>query len=430
MLELTFPPNYSPTIQPYARDTAAPVGPSIVGEVSNTRPTLYEFDVSGLANGDYVVDIDSPRGRFLFRKFNSIYLMADEWWQLDYLTNPADDVSKILVDQNYGGLGALTYSLAGIPVADAIIELFLFSDYVAGNRNGNYRLNNSRQKLDGNWAVPFYIDPQIYVLRYYRNGVAGPDYWKVVVSFDPADIVITPLQAAGSSLAILGVALKPVSLTPVPPPVKIPAIPLQLVDGIKIDQNYGGPKALTYLLNNKPVAGATIQFFNADDYNSDHRFSASVVAQTEQKANGSWVSSVSLPPGNYVINCFKKNVAGPNAFSLVVSSSLNPPTHPPVTLPVVENKPLGEVHLDQDYGGSSALVYRLNGKPVAGATIQFFKADDYNSGHHLPSNVVAQTEQKANGRWAKPVSLVPGRYVLNCFKKNVAGPNAFRLIVE
>ena len=68
MLELTFPPNYSPTIQPYARDTAAPVGPSIVGEVSNTRPTLYEFDVSGLANGDYVVDIDSPRGRFLFRK--------------------------------------------------------------------------------------------------------------------------------------------------------------------------------------------------------------------------------------------------------------------------------------------------------------------------------------------------------------------------
>lgn len=309
MLELTLPPNFSPTIQPYARSNAAPVGSPISGDAVSGRPTLYEFDVSTLANGDYVVDILNPWGRFVLRKFNTTYLMADEWWQLDYLTNPADDPSKIFVNQNYGGPGALTYSLNGIPVADATIELFLYSDYMAGNRNGNYRLNNSRQKVDGTWAVPFYLDPQNYVLRYYRNGVAGPDSWKVVVSFNPADISITPLEVYGNGAASLGLS---------PQAMRMPEVPSQPREVVSVDHNYGGANTLIYRLSGEPVAGATIQIFKADDYNSGHRQAVNVVAQTEQAADGSWAKALSLAPGRYIMHCFKKNVAGPNAFSLVV----------------------------------------------------------------------------------------------------------------
>lgn len=310
MLELTLPPNRVPTIQPYARNTALPVGTPITGTVIAGRSTLYEFDVDDLPNGDYVVDINNPYGRFVLRKFNTNYLMADEWWQLDYLTNPAEDPGKILVNENYGGQNALTYALDGIPVADASIELFLYADYIAGNRNGNYRLNNSRQRVDGSWAVPFYLDPQDYVLRYYRNGVAGPDAWKVVVTFDPADIDITPLEVYGSGAASLGLS---------PQPIRLADVPSQPIKLVSVDENYGGPNSLIYRLSGAPVVGATIQIFKANDYNSGHRQSINVVAQTEQKEDGKWAKALPLAPGNYVMHCFKKNVAGPNSFNLVVN---------------------------------------------------------------------------------------------------------------
>jgi hypothetical protein len=85
MLQVTIPPGKSPTIQPYARSTALAVGSPIAGTAVSGRPTLYEFDVTGLADGDYVVDLSNPDGRFVLRKTGSDYLAADEWWELDYL---------------------------------------------------------------------------------------------------------------------------------------------------------------------------------------------------------------------------------------------------------------------------------------------------------------------------------------------------------
>jgi len=306
MLELTLPPNRVPTIQPYARANALPVGAPISGSVIAGRSTLYEFDVDDLPNGDYVVDISNPYGRFVLRKFNTTYLMAEEWWELDYLTDPEKDPGRILVNQNYGGPNALTYALNGIPVDDATIELFLYSDYAAGNRNGNYRINDSRQKVDGTWAVPFYLDPQDYVLRYYRTGVAGPDAWKVVVSFDPADIEITPLELSGMSAVTLG----KLQISP--------EVPEQPKNTIAVDHNYGGKSNLVYRLDGQPVVGATIQIFKADSYNSGNRLAVNIVAQTEQRADGSWAAPLRLAPGRYVMHCYKKGVAGPNSFNLLV----------------------------------------------------------------------------------------------------------------
>jgi hypothetical protein len=323
MLQLTLPPNRNPNLQPYARADAAPIGSAIPGTAVVGRSTLYNFDVSALPNGDYVVDIDSPYGRFVLRKFDTTYLMADEWWQLDYLVDQSTNISRVLVDQDYGGPGALTYVLDGIPVADASIELFLFSDYTAGNRTVEYNLNNSRQCVDGRWLVPFYLDPQTYVLRFYRAGVAGPDAWKVVVSFDPAEISITPLDVVTGGI-ILGfkqkAAAKSVAVLPDLPKVKKSA-PSQLKQkaAVPVDHNYGGPFKLVYGVKGKPVANATIQVYLASDYNQGTRVKQNVVAQTEQRADGSWTQPVMLVPGRYVLHCFKKGEAGPDSYNLVVN---------------------------------------------------------------------------------------------------------------
>lgn len=299
MLELTLPPNRSPSLQAYARQTALPVGAAITGAAVALRPTLYEFDAAGLADGDYVVDITNPAGRFVLRKNGEVYLMADEWWQLDYLTDPAIDPGKVLVNENFGGPGALTYQLDGVPVEDASIEVFLLSDYNAGNCHGNRRLNSSRQKIDGTWAIAFYLDPQNYVLRFYKSGVAGPDEWQIVVSQDPAEVEIIPLSTASSA----ALRLRPLSA------------PLATV---AVDHNYGGSFALSYRLNGVPVEGATIQIHAAAGYNSGHRPASNVVGQTEQLADGSWAKAIRLAPGHYLLYCFKKNVAGPNTYDLTV----------------------------------------------------------------------------------------------------------------
>lgn len=193
-LQLTLPPGHFPTIQPYSRvPDGVLVGLPIAGVAVSGRATLYNFNISGLADADYTVDMTDPLGRFLLRKSGLTYLMADEWWQLDYLTDPAKDPGKVLVHHNYGGTGRLTYTLAGVPIADTVIEAFLYADYMAGRQSSEYRIADSRQRADGTWTRAFYLDPQIYALRFYRNAVAGPDAYRVVVSFTTSAITVTAI---------------------------------------------------------------------------------------------------------------------------------------------------------------------------------------------------------------------------------------------
>lgn len=94
LLELTLPPNKSPTIQPYDRDTETAVGYAISGTAVPGRPTLYYFDISGLADGDYVMDVANPVGRFLVRISDTNYYIASEWWEIEQITAP------VIVQQN------------------------------------------------------------------------------------------------------------------------------------------------------------------------------------------------------------------------------------------------------------------------------------------------------------------------------------------
>lgn len=314
MLQLTLPPNNSPTLELYTRETATLVGPAVPGTAVSGRPTLYDFDLDSLANGDYVVDINDPAGRFLLRKTSTDYLLATEWWQLECGFGSNSDPGKVLVNQDYGGPGALVYCLDGVPVADATIEVFLYVDYIIGKQDATYRVANSRQTVDGDWAMPLYLDPEIYVLRYYRTGVAGPDAYRVVVTFNPADIDITPINAVPSQIT-LGLH-QPVKSNLAQPPKTYYSEPP--AGSITVDHNYGGADNLVYRLNNKPVADAIIQIFTADDYEKKPADLLSIVASTRQNADGSWASAVHLMPGNYVLHCFKKNVAGPDSYHITV----------------------------------------------------------------------------------------------------------------
>ena len=300
MLQLTLPPNRTPSIQPYARTTALTVGASITGTAVTGRSTLYNFNVSGLADGDYVVDVLDPYGRFVLRKAGTDLRIADEWWELD--TNPNTDPGKILVDEDYGGTNNLTYEIDGVPVADASIEIFLDSSYTAGNRDSTYRIATSRQTAAGNWAAACYLDPDTYVVRYYRNGVAGPDSYRLVVSLNPADIVITPLTA-GSGPAGLRLQRETAPAAMIHP----------VYPTVAVNQDYGGEGNLVYKVNGVPVAGATMQIFRAGDVQG-----RSALASTQQLANGTWTQALHLVPGQYVLHCFKKNVAGPNSYNLTV----------------------------------------------------------------------------------------------------------------
>jgi hypothetical protein len=126
-------------------------------------------------------------------------LVGVEWWELDSLVDAAVDPGKVLVDHNYGGPGNLRYVVNNIPVVDASIEAFLYDDYIAGNRDGDYRIAASRQRVDGTWAVPMYLDPEIYIFRFFKSKVAGPDVYRVVVSFDEAEISVNHIASLSSS---------------------------------------------------------------------------------------------------------------------------------------------------------------------------------------------------------------------------------------
>lgn len=344
MLQLTLPPNFSPTIQAYARETSLPVGGPVSGTVVPSRSTLYDFDIDFLDNGDYVVDILNPYGRFLLRKVNTNYLIAIEWWQLD-CCGSSKDPGKVLVNQDYGGPGALVYCLDGIPIADATIEAFLYSDYIVGHQDATYRVANSRQTVTGEWAMPFYLDPQIYVFRFYRIGVAGPDAYRVVVTFDPADISITPINPV-PGLAVLGlhqtgpiktevVQYTPIKVTKLTTPsvepeiadeviktqiVELPVVVEELApEGmIKVNQDYGGPNSLAYKLRGNPIPNAWIKIFNSNEFSAEKANEITPVATIRQSATGVWDRPVFLPPGVYVLYCFKEFVAGPDFFSITV----------------------------------------------------------------------------------------------------------------
>lgn len=230
------------------------------------------------------------------------------------------DASRIYVDQDYGGKNNLVYVLGSRPVGQATIEVFLYDDYIAGNRDATYRIANSRQTDDGTWALPFYLDPNTYILQFYRPQIAGPDAYKLVVSENPDEIVFEQIPIEGTGLS--GPATPPIQTTTV-----VKTVVETTVEGLDefagvgtvyVDENYGGAGALTYARDGVPVNGADILIYTAADYNAGNRSNEYIIAASRQLSDGRWQQPVRLDPGAYKLQFFKQGVAGPDTFNLIV----------------------------------------------------------------------------------------------------------------
>jgi hypothetical protein len=230
------------------------------------------------------------------------------------------DADRIFVNQDYGGTNNLVYVLGTIPVGQATIELFMYDDYMAGNRDAAYRIGNSRQTDDGSWAVPFYLDPNTYILQFYRPQIAGPDAYKLVVSENPAEIVFEQVPIPGTGLS--GPLTPPVQTTTV-----IETVVETTVEGLDefsgvgtvyVNENYGGTGALIYVKDGVPVNGADILIYTAADYNAGNRSNEYIVAASRQLSDGRWQQPMRLDPGAYKLQFFKQGVAGPDTFDLTV----------------------------------------------------------------------------------------------------------------
>tara|TARA_R110000751_G_scaffold12717_6_gene43693 strand:- start:1552 stop:3531 length:1980 start_codon:yes stop_codon:yes gene_type:complete len=230
------------------------------------------------------------------------------------------DADRIFVNQNYGGTNNLVYVLGTIPVGQATIELFMYDDYMAGNRDAAYRIGNSRQTDDGSWAVPFYLDPNTYILQFYRPQIAGPDAYKLVVSENPADIVFEQVPIPSTGLS--GPLTPPIQTTTViETVVETEVAGLDTFAGVGtvyVNENYGGAGALTYARGGVPVNGADILIYTAADYNAGNRSNEYIVAASRQLSDGRWQQAVRLNPGAYKLQFFKQGVAGPDTFDLIV----------------------------------------------------------------------------------------------------------------
>lgn len=89
----------------------------------------------------------------------------------------------ILVDHNYGGSDNLTYRRPdGQGIDYATVQAFLKSDWAAGRRSTSYVKAQTNTTTRGRWVQPMLLDPDTYILLYFRQGSYGPDTKTVTVT--------------------------------------------------------------------------------------------------------------------------------------------------------------------------------------------------------------------------------------------------------
>jgi hypothetical protein len=215
---------------------------------------------------------------------------------------------SVRVDQDYGGENRICYIIDGHPVDNAEIRFFLRSSWDAGNRSSEFIIATSRTKADGTWERAVMLDPGEYVMTFHKQEVAGPDDFLLIVTEDPAESVLErlsenpPQDPDGDNCTVEG---------------------LDDFGGdgtIYVDENFGGPGALTYHdAEGVPITNAEILFFTTADYNAGKRQSTDSVAASRQLASGAWQQAVKLDPGSYTIQFSKPGVAGPDAVNITVA---------------------------------------------------------------------------------------------------------------
>lgn len=90
----------------------------------------------------------------------------------------------------------------------------------------------------------------------------------------------------------------------------------------------------------------------------------------------------------------------------------------------------GAVQVDHNYGGADNLAYQESGgRGIVGADIRVFLKSDYDAGRRANGYVVARTGTTTGGRWAAPLMLDHGAYVLVCYAAGRFGPDTAEITV-
>ena len=103
----------------------------------------------------------------------------------DSSETPTEDNAdgSIIVDHDYGGTDELAYfdeNMVGID--NACIYAYLKSDYNNSRRAKRYIKGKSVTNVDGRWTNPMMLDPEVYILVYYKQGAFGVDTKEVTVT--------------------------------------------------------------------------------------------------------------------------------------------------------------------------------------------------------------------------------------------------------
>lgn len=85
----------------------------------------------------------------------------------------------------------------------------------------------------------------------------------------------------------------------------------------RVDHNFGSANALAYEASGTPVADADVYAFTLASWNPSTP-TIQAVARTKTNANGKWVDSLFLSPGQYVIVFHKPNSYGPDTVNITV----------------------------------------------------------------------------------------------------------------
>jgi uncharacterized GH25 family protein len=80
---LNLPSSMSPVLQRYTRVGHVSTGSTIAGVAVSGQPTQYDFSLSGVADGDYDVDMTNPQGQFYLRVVDEVGYASLDWAFLD-----------------------------------------------------------------------------------------------------------------------------------------------------------------------------------------------------------------------------------------------------------------------------------------------------------------------------------------------------------
>ncbi len=199
---------------------------------------------------------------------------------------------------------------------------------------------------------------------------------------------------------------------------------VQPVDGvyghIPVNHNSGGTDALRYLTPaGVPIGNATIRVYTATDWNAGNL--ASPVGVTTTDGGGRWISTVFVPPGTYAVQMQLLGQYGPDVHTIVV-------TPDQITTSPDDTGAIAQVPLSHDTGGTDNLAYKTpGGTPIVGASVRVFESTDWAVLNLTRPVGVTSTDE--NGRWAIPIFVNPGTYVIQFHVPGLYGPDSTTVTV-